>query len=91
MRQKKIAKFALYVDHIFAVNPDLLWFLPPEKSSFLPYTVANWYEETKNPDFLINKKLRIVHAPTNRECKGSDIILKSLQKLKKIFIDEIEI
>ncbi len=91
MRQKKIAKFALYVDHIFAVNPDLLWFLPPEKSSFLPYTVANWYEETKKPDFLINKKLRIVHAPTNRECKGSDSILKSLQKLKKIFIDEIEI
>ena len=91
IRRKKIAKFARYADHIFAVNPDLLWFLPAEKSSFLPYTVANWFEETDRPALFAREKLRIVHAPTNRECKGSEIILNSLRKIEKAFPDDIEI
>lgn len=91
IRRKKIAKFALYVDHMFAVNPDLLWFLPEGKASFLPYTVANWFEETGRPPLLIKKKMRIVHAPTNRECKGSDVILKSLRNFEANFPDEIEV
>ncbi|WP_029165762.1 glycosyltransferase [Aminiphilus circumscriptus] len=90
IRRRKIAKLALYVDHMFAVNPDLLWFLPEAKASFLPYTVANWFEETDRPPLLTKKKLRVVHAPTNRECKGSDIILKALYDLETIFPGEIE-
>ena len=92
IRRKKIEKFAKYADHIFAVNPDLLWFLPAEKASFLPYTVANWFEEPdRRPPLLARKKLRIVHAPTNRECKGSDIILNALYRLEKALPDEIVI
>jgi len=91
IRRKKIARFAKYADHIFAVNPDLLWFLPPEKSSFLPYTVASWFEETEKPSLLTRKKLRIVHAPTNRAAKGSNIILGSLRRIEKSFPNDIEI
>lgn len=91
IRQKKILKFANYVDHMFAVNPDLLWFLPTEKATFLPYTVANWFEETPRPPSFKDKKLRIVHAPTNRECKGSNIILDALYKIQKDFPNDVEI
>ena len=39
MRRKSIDKMAKYVRHMWAVNPDLLHFLPKEKSSkFLPPT-----------------------------------------------------
>jgi len=93
VRRKKIAKFAKYVDHIFAVNPDLLWFLPSEKSSFLPYTVANWFDEADiKPTFdFTRRKLRVVHAPTNRVAKGSHLILSSLQKIKESFPNDIDI
>jgi len=90
IRKKKMAKFALYTNHMFAVNPDLLWFLPNDKASFLPYTVPNWYEEIEKPSFSIRRKLRIVHAPTNREAKGSEIILKALHNLESKFPNAIE-
>ncbi len=91
IRRKRIAKFSKYTEHIFAVNPDLLWFLPKEKTSFLPYTVASWFDDMTPLFPFSQKKLRIVHAPTNRECKGSNIILKALRKLEEYFPEEIEI
>ncbi len=91
IRRRKIEKFSLFARHIFAVNPDLLWFLPKEKSSFLPYTVANWYEDSVRIPFVLGRKIRIVHAPTNRVCKGSEIILQSLERVQKRFPGEVEI
>jgi hypothetical protein len=69
-KRKRIEKFSRYADVIFAVNPDLLRFLP-DCAEFLPYTIANWevIEATswRPPD----GKLRIVHAPTNRAAKSA--------------------
>ena len=36
MRQRAIEKMMRYCQHAFALNPDLLYFLPVEKASFLP-------------------------------------------------------
>jgi glycosyltransferase involved in cell wall biosynthesis len=80
---------AKYVNHIWAVNPDLLFFLPPEISSFLPYALnINLYPYAPP---INDNRIRIVHAPTNREAKGTDLILKSLNRLKEKYPNTIEI
>ena len=82
MRQIRINKVSKEVDHIFSLNPDLMYFLPRDKTTFLPYSVAGW-EYIKTCKYSIGKKIKIIHAPTNREAKGSDFILKALENLQK--------
>ena len=48
IRRLKIKKMERYVDKIFAVNPDLIKFLP-DGSEFLPYTIANWGKISQAP------------------------------------------
>lgn len=82
IRRLKIKKMQQYVDKIFAVNPDLIKFLP-EGAEFLPYTIANWDKIKKPSTQKSNKALRIVHAPTNRAAKGSKYVESALNKLSK--------
>lgn len=81
-RQKRIRKVQSSVDHIFALNPDLMYFLPKEKTTFLPYTVAGW-DDIKTQPYKIDSKIKIVHSPTNRAAKGSSYILAALENLQK--------
>jgi len=89
-RRHGISQMARYVEHMWALNPDLLYFLPREKSSFLPYTISGWSDLPMRPPQL-RQKLRIVHAPTNREAKGSDMILASLKSVDSAHPGVIEI
>ena len=89
IKRRSIAKMAKYVKHMWAVNPDLLYFLPKEKSSFLPYSVNTDNITIARPNFD-EKKLQIVHAPTERAAKGSSIILATLEELKKERSSEID-
>lgn len=89
LRQKRIEKVSKYVEHIFAVNPDLMYFLPIDKTTFLPYAVAGW-DEIERVDFKLDKKIKILHSPTNREAKGTKYILSALERLKGKF-NNIEI
>ncbi|MBT5716528.1 MAG: hypothetical protein HOI70_06425 [Opitutae bacterium] len=80
-RRSRIAKATKHIDHIFAVNPDLLYFLPGDKSSFMPYAVIdNSHQEEVVQK---NKKFTIVHAPTQRAAKGSDLIISAVQSLQE--------
>lgn len=91
LRRRSLKRMAPYVNHIWAVNPDLLWFLPPEKSSFLPYAVGV-EEYVKSPlkeEFA--GPVRILHAPTDRGAKGSTYILKGLQSLQQKYPEDVEI
>ena len=88
MRKQRIQKVSKYAHHIFAVNPDLLYFLPKDISSFLPYSIASWYEIQRLP-YRIERKIRIVHSPTNRVAKGTPYILRALENLKKRYPIEI--
>lgn len=82
-RRASIDKAAKYADHIFAVNPDLLYFLPPELSSFMPYAVAGFRGlPPRTRPFFENDQVHIVHAPTQRAAKGSKYILAALDELK---------
>lgn len=79
---RSISGVAKYAHHIFAVNPDLLNFLPEKISSFLPYAIGPWYGIEQFP-ILQRKKFRIVHSPTNRAAKGSSYIIAALDNLSK--------
>jgi hypothetical protein len=82
LRNKRILKVTKYVDHIFSLNPDLMYFLPEEKTTFLPYTIAGWNDIRSNK-YEIKDKIKIVHSPTNRVAKGSDFILNALKNLQE--------
>ena len=77
---RKIKKIQKHVDQIFAVNPDLLRYLP-KQTKFVPYFISNWDSIRKIP-YQIKDKIRIVHSPTNRALKGSDFIITALHKLQ---------
>ena len=88
IREKRIGIVSNYAHHIFAVNPDLLYFLPETISSFLPYSIASWHE-IQNVPYKINRKIKVVHSPTNRSAKGSKYIIQALENLKKRYSLEI--
>ncbi len=90
VRRRCIEKMSRYVEHMWALNPDLLYFLPKEKASFLPYTVSH-HDVTRAVPDLTKKKLTIVHSPTSREAKGSGHVLAALNKLQKKYPDAIEV
>ncbi|MBN1292894.1 MAG: hypothetical protein JXB48_13720 [Candidatus Latescibacteria bacterium] len=89
IKRKKISKFDSYADSIFAVNPDILHFLP-ERARFLPYTVAKWPNIITLPYQSVKKRIKILHAPSHRITKGSSIIIEALEKVKKIYGNKIE-
>lgn len=81
LKYKKIKRYIKIADHIFSVNPDLLYNLGPN-SSFLPYTPINsetWMSNIKNKVF--NNPLIIGHAPTNRAIKGTNFIERAINEL----------
>lgn len=86
----KFKKVNKYADTIFTVNPDLMNYLP-EYTKFLPYAISNW-DDIKKVDYNIatNKKIKLIHAPTNRGLKGSSFIIESINKLK-VKYDNIEL
>ncbi len=91
-RRDAIDKAARHADHFFAVNPDLLAFLPPGKSSFLPYSVAGFADIPQRPYPLApGGRVRVVHAPTEQVVKGSRYILAALKQLKEEFGDRLEV
>lgn len=91
-RRKAIEKAARHTDHMFAVNPDLLHFLPPEKASFLPYAICGFDDLTKRESpMFVNDTAHIVHAPTQREVKGSRYILRALDELRDEFGDRLRV
>lgn len=90
-RKNAIDKMMRYCEHAFALNPDLLHFLPKEKSSFLPYTVPNFnLIQSKSTPFFSTGKIRIIHAPTQRITKGSYFILEAIDKINSEYPGRIE-
>lgn len=91
LKKDRIKKFDKYADVIFALNPDLLHFLP-KRAQFLPYTIANWDKIQVVPEKDVrDSPITIVHAPTNRGAKGTDIILNALEKIQLTYKDRVKI
>ena len=90
MKKKRISKSDRYADAILAVNPDLLYFLP-ERARFLPYTIGSWNQIEASPYRDVGQRLRILHSPTDRGAKGSEIIIQTLEKLKERYGERIAV
>lgn len=77
---RKVKIFDTYADQLFTTNPDLCNTLP-KRTVFRPYTkiqVEQWSPRYSSYD---KEKLRIVHAPTSRLKKGTDLIIATINKL----------
>lgn len=79
-RRAGIDRMAERAAHIWAVNPDLLRFLPAEKSSFLPYAISPPALTPVPP--RADGPLRVVHAPTQRGAKGTRYVLQAFDEIK---------
>ena len=79
-RRKRISRFARYADRIYALNPDLLHVLP-ERAEFLPYAnvdLCDWRPVTN----VNTERLTVVHAPTRQRIKGTEHVLRAVERLR---------
>lgn len=79
-RRQRIRKFSRYADRIYALNPDLLYVLPP-RAQFMPYAhidLRDWSVINKaSPDVPV-----VVHAPSHRGVKGTRYVLDAVARLQ---------
>ncbi|MDP4092257.1 MAG: hypothetical protein Q8920_02760 [Bacillota bacterium] len=78
-KKKRTEKFGRFADAIFALNPDLFYFLP-EKTVFLPYAILNNCNKVESNKHN-GKKIKIVHSPTNRQVKGTQIVIDAVNEV----------
>jgi hypothetical protein len=78
-------------ESIFSLNPDLMNTLPA-KTRFLPYCHVdlNYWCPRKDKGGGNREILRIGHAPSNRQVKGTQEILDVIKQLKINFEDRFE-
>jgi len=79
-KRRRIARLGRHADGIYALNPDLMHVLPP-RARFMPY--ANVDLERWRPSAPpANREPVLVHAPTHRAIKGTDLIVEAVARLK---------
>ncbi len=75
--------YALFADKIYSLNPDLLYLLN-DNAEFLPYSHISIKEWNPTYTQISARPIRIGHAPTNRDVKGTDIIIDCIERLKSV-------
>lgn len=80
-KRRNIRRLARYCDQIYSLNPDLLHVLP-QGSRFIPYSHIDLDEWTPVYSQAEQRPLRILHAPSHRKVKGTDLLLLALDRLK---------
>ncbi|HUS40913.1 MAG TPA: hypothetical protein VMX74_15775 [Pirellulales bacterium] len=80
-KRRRIERFARYADRIYAVNPDLLNNLP-ERAEFLPYACINLTEWSSTRSYVANDPPVVLHAPSNRDVKGTRYVTEAVARLQ---------
>ncbi|KCB46247.1 hypothetical protein L538_0092 [Bordetella hinzii 4161] len=80
-KQASIRRMDAWCDMIYALNPDLLRVLPA-RTRFLPYGHVFLDEWLPVYNQREDRPLRIVHAPSHRGVKGTELVLAALERLK---------
>lgn len=88
MKARRIEKLHQRNVVMFAANPDLLNFLPND-AVFLPYPIEE-RNVVRKEQYKIGKKIKIVHAPTQRAAKGTDDVLAAIKKIEQLYPNTIE-
>lgn len=80
-KRQQIAFLTARCEKTYAVNPDLLHVLPAT-AEFIPYSHVNLREWEPRFTQENGRKLRILHAPSHRDVKGTQLILDALSDLE---------
>lgn len=85
-KRYNIRRMASLAKKIYAVNPDLLHVLPPA-AGFVGY--SHVFLDEWQPSYTQQeaRPLRIVHAPSHRKVKGTEVILAALEQLRREGVD----
>ncbi|HNC82018.1 MAG TPA: glycosyltransferase [Nitrospira sp.] len=81
-KRRNIALLCSMASQVYSVNPDLLYVLP-KKARFIPYSHVFLNEWVPTYSLDEGRPLRILHAPTNRKVKGTDLILGALERIRE--------
>ena len=79
-REGLISEILPLCDRVFYLNPDLGYGIP--EGTFMPYASVDIARIKPHPSMPASR-LRIVHAPTDRSIKGTSLILRAVETLKK--------
>ena len=79
-RSAAARRFATHADRVFYVNPDLRRWLPTGR--FMPYASIDPRELTAAP-VAEREDLVVVHAPTDREIKGTRHVVEAVELLQQ--------
>ena len=88
--RRRIDHVDALADGIFALTPDLLRYLPA-RAIYLPVTVADWNILHSSYPEQSPSTIRIAHAPTNRGAKGTDLILRILDEVRRRYPNRVEV
>lgn len=84
IRMKRFQKVMSYVDKVFALNPDLMHFLP--NAELLPYASvdpAAWVpQENRGGPPAPQNPIQILHLPTNQSIKGTRYVERACADLQ---------
>jgi glycosyltransferase involved in cell wall biosynthesis len=79
-RAPNAARFLRYADRCFHLNPDLGRWLPG--SRFLPYASVDPLLLTPDEWRPAGEEVVVVHAPSNRDVKGTRYVLAAIERLR---------
>jgi len=88
IKARRIKKLESLGVIMFALNPDLMNFLP-ESACFLPYAI-NEGVICKKENYEIQKVIKVIHAPTQRVVKGTEEVIATINKINKVYKDVID-
>ena len=75
IKSRRIRHVQKWADGVFCLNPDLLHVVP--EAEFVPYA-GDWPEPVAPRSAAPSRPLRVVHAPTDRRKKGTDLLLQAI-------------
>lgn len=83
IKRQRISGWANYAHQIYALNPDLLYVLPP-RSEFLPYATVDLQEWSSSQEHnKPNQPFKLLHAPSHRGAKGTSYVLDTVRRLQE--------
>lgn len=82
MKRRQIRRMNKWADWLFALNPDLLKVLP-SGAAFLPYAHCDPLGVQVVPFDMSPQPLIVGHAPTNREAKGTHLVIDAVTLLQE--------
>jgi hypothetical protein len=81
IKRRRIRRLSRLTSAIYFVNPDLAHFLP-STAKFIPYChiMIEGVDPIEKP--RVSQKVHVVHAPSHRAAKGTDVIVEALNKMQ---------